>query len=65
MIENATGFFAQLAAWDADHRIAEAAVPLENSKVTEIRAIAHEAPNELEFEQENTDCSPANNCLAA
>jgi hypothetical protein len=65
MIENVTGFFGVLAAWEADHHAAEAAVPLKNSNVTEISAVAHESTNELEFQQESTDCTPASNSLAA
>jgi hypothetical protein len=65
MIENVTGFFAQLAAWEADLRTAEAAVPLKNSKVTEISAIAHEATSGPEFKQEYADCKLANDSWAA
>ena len=65
MIENVTGFFGVLAAWEADHRTAAAAVALKNSNVTEISAAAHEPTNEPEFNQENTHCSPASNFLAA
>ena len=65
MVESVAGFFSQLAAWEADHRTAEAAVPLKNSNVSQIRAVAHDPANEPEFEKENTDCSPASNFLAA
>jgi hypothetical protein len=63
--ENIAGYFTLLAAWEADHRTAEAAVQLKNSNVSQIRAIAHDPAYEPEFEKENTDCSPASDFLAA
>jgi hypothetical protein len=64
-IENVAGFFGLLAAWEADHRTAEVAAPLKNSNVTEISIVAHEATNEHESKQEDINCSPASNVLAA
>jgi len=65
MIENVAGFFGLLATWEADQHTEEASVPLKYSNVTEIVGVAHEPTKEPEFKQENTDCSPASDFLAA
>jgi hypothetical protein len=60
-----SGFFAQLAAWDGAHATEDASAQVGNRNATEMATINRTPIYMYRTKQENTDCTPATNFLAA